>query len=320
MSSGRVISILRHPAGHPAALLVLLLLVVPFGFVRAQDLEPRRWTHLPVGMSVLGVGAGWTEGDILFDPVLLIEDATFDLEVLGLGYTRAFDLFGKTARLDATLPYAMGRWEGLVDGVYTTVRRHGLADPWLRFSVNLYGAPALKGGEFLAYRRENPVSTTMGAAVTVIMPFGEYNSERLINLGSNRWIVRPQIGVLHQRGPWQFEATASMFLYETNHAFWPGDSVWEQDPLWFAQAHIIRSFRPGWWASVSGGFAYGGQSTVDGQTKADDDRSGYIALSLGLPLGRNQSLKITYLASDTHIPVGKDTDAFLFGWSVNWGR
>lgn len=307
-------------AGRRMLMLCALLCCWPFVAVQAQDLEPRRWTHLPVGINVLGVGGGWTKGDILFDPVLLVEDATFDLAVVGLGYTRAFDFFGKTARLDALLPYAMGRWEGLVDGEYTTLRRHGFMDPSLRLSVNLIGAPALRGPEFVAYRRDNPVNTTVGAAVSVVMPFGEYNRERLINLGGNRWIARPQIGVLHQRRQWQFELTGSVFLYETNREFWRGNSVLEQDPLWFAQAHVIRSFEKGWWAGLSGGFAHGGRSTVNGQIKQDDARSSYIALSLGVPLSRSQSVKITYLSSDTHIAVGRDFRALLFGWSVNWGR
>lgn len=309
----------RNRVTRYLAILTLLIPFWPGGNAMAQDLEPRRWTHLPVGMSVLGVGTGWTSGDILFDPVLLIEDATFDLYLGAVGYSHAFDLLGKTARLDATLPYAAGRWEGFVDGEYTVVRRRGFADPTLRFSVNLYGAPALKGDAYLAYRRANPVNTTVGAAVAVIMPFGQYYSDRLINLGSNRWIVRPQIGVLHQRRQWQFELTGSVFLFQTNHDFWQG-WVREQDPLWFAQAHAIRSFKPGWWASFSGGFALGGQSTVDGLLKADNGRSRYFALSLGMPLAKNQSLKVTFLTSDTNITVGSNTNALLVGWSINWSR
>lgn len=300
-------------------LCVAALLAWPFSTASAQDLEPRRWTHLPVGLNVLGVGGGWTEGDILFDPVLLIEDATYDLSVAGFGYSRAYDLFGKTARLDARLPYIMGRWEGLVDGAYTSVRRHGLGDPSLRFSVNLIGAPALKGREYMAYRQQNPINTTVGAAVSVIMPFGEYNSDRLINLGNNRWVVRPQIGVLHQREKWQFELTGSVFLYQTNDEFWQGREL-KQDPLWFVQGHVIRAFDKGWWASVSGGFAHGGRSTVNGVAKGNDSRTSYIALSLGMPISQNQSVKLTYLASDTHISLGQNFDALLFGWSVNWSR
>ena len=60
-----------------AALLILLWIVLPRDAL-CQDLEPRRWTPLPIGTNVLGIGIANIEGDILFDPVLLVEDAKFD--------------------------------------------------------------------------------------------------------------------------------------------------------------------------------------------------------------------------------------------------
>ena len=117
------------------------------------------------------------------DPVLLLEDVTFDVYVVGAGYVRTFELFGKSARVDLNVPYASGRWEGLLDGVYTSVRRRGFMDPRLRFSMNLYGAPPLKGKEYVQYRREHPVDTTIGVGVQVQLPLGDYNNTNLINLG-----------------------------------------------------------------------------------------------------------------------------------------
>ena len=229
----------------------------------AQDLEPRRWSHLPTNLNILGVAAGWTEGDILFDPVLLIEDATFDVYVTGLGYVRTFELFGKSARVDVNVPYASGRWEGLLDGAYASVRRRGFMDPRLRFSMNLYGAPALSGKEYVQYRREHPIDTTIGIGLQVQLPLGDYNNQKLINLGHNRFYVRPQLGVLHQHNKWQFELTGSVFLYQKNDEFWNGNEL-KQKPLWFLQGHVIYTFKPGWWASVSGGYAYGGHSDING--------------------------------------------------------
>ena len=284
----------------------------------AQDLEPRRWSHLPSGLNVFGLAGGWTDGEIFFDPVLLLEDVTFDLYVTGAGYARTFGLFGKSSRIDFNLPYASGRWEGLVDGQYASIRRRGALDPRIRFSVNLYGAPALRGSDFVQFKGDNPVNTTIGAALAVTLPFGDYDKTKLINLGGNRMVYRPQLGILHQRRNWQFELTGSVFLFETNDEFWNGN-VLKQDPLWFAQAHVIYSFRPGWWASVSGGFAHGGRSEVSGVPKIDDRRSRYIALSLGVPINQQQGLKFTYLTSDTHIETGVNTNALLMGWTFVWG-
>lgn len=302
------------------ALCLVFLLVTgcPTGGVHAQDLEPRRWSHLPSGLNVLGAVTGYTDGEIFFDPVLLAEDVTFDVYAAGLGYARAFELAGKSARIDFNAPYASGRWEGLVDGEYTTVRRRGFLDPRIRFSINLVGAPPLSGEEYIRYRRENPVNTTVGAALAVKLPVGDYNEQKLINLGGNRFVLRPQLGVLHQRHQWQFELTGSVFLYQDNDEFWSGNTL-EQDPLWFVQGHVIRSLKPGWWVSLSGGFAHGGRPHVNGAAKDNDARSRYVAVSFGMPINRQQSLKFTYLTSDTHIAQGTDTSAVLLGWSINWG-
>ncbi len=298
--------------------MVLLLLLTLNGPLQAQDLEPRRWSHLPMGLNVLGLGGGYTNGDVLFDPALNLEDVTYDLYLGAVVYVRTFELFGKSARVDTTIPYAAGRWEGLLNGEYATVRRRGFADPRIRFSINLYGAPPLSGKEFVQYRRENPVTTTVGAGLAVTLPLGDYNDQYLINLGGNRFVVRPQLGVLHQRYKWQFELTGSVFLHQTNDEFWDGNTL-KQAPLWFMQGHVIYTFKPGWWASFSGGFALRRTLNVNGSDKTDDRRQRYIALSLGVPINKRQGLKFTYLTSDTNISVGTNTDALLAAWSINWG-
>jgi hypothetical protein len=298
-----------------------MLILMFSGFcspLMAQDLEPRRWSHLPSGLNVFGLAWGFTDGDIFFDPVLLAEDVRFDLYTTGIAYVRSFELLGKSSRIDVLAPYASGRWEGLVDGEFTSVRRRGFMDPRIRFSMNLYGAPALSGREYLQFRQDNPVNTTIGAALAVSLPLGDYNETKLINLGSNRMVYRPQLGVLHQRRNWQFELTGSVFLYETNDEFWNGN-VHKQDPLWFLQGHVIYSIKPGWWASVSGGFAHGGRSEVSGDPKQNDSRSRYIALSLGVPINAQQGLKFTFVTQDTHISTGTKTNTLLAAWSINWG-
>ncbi len=298
------------------AIALLFQLLLP-GDVWAQDLEPRRWSHLPTGLNVIGVGTGWTDGDILFDPVLLIEEVTYDVYPLGLGYVRTFELFGKSSRVDLVVPYASGRWRGLVDGEFTEVQRRGFVDPRVRFSMNLWGAPALTGKEYVQYKREHPVTTTIGVGLQIRVPLGEYTSERLINLGGNRWVVRPQLGVLHQHHKWQFELTGSVFLHQTNNEFWKGTEL-RQDPVWFMQGHAIYAFKPRWWASVSGGYAYGGNAYVDDVLKLNV-RARYIALSLGVPISAHQSLKFVYFTKNTHVSSGSNTDALLVAWSINWG-
>ena len=159
----------------------------------AQELEPRRWTHLPVGVNFAGVGYVYSDLDIYFSPTLEIEDASGDMHTVAFSYTRALDVFGKSGRVDVLLPYSNGRWEGLLEGEPASTRRSGFNDPRVRFAVNLYGSPAQRGAEFQRFK----VNTIVGAAVEITAPLGEYQDDKLINLGQNRWRIRPQLGVVH---------------------------------------------------------------------------------------------------------------------------
>jgi len=215
----------------------------------AQDTEPRRWAQMPTGLNFIGVGTSYSQGDIFLDPVILAEDVTFEIAGTGLAYIRSFGMFGKSARVDLSVPYASGRWEGFVDGVFTSTRRRGFMDPRIRLSVLLYGGPAQSPAEYAKSEKSN---TVVGAAVAIKIPWGHYLDDRLINLGQNRWMIRPQLGVTHTRGKWTYELTGSAFIFGDNNEFWGGNKL-KSDPLYALQGHLIYTFRPGLWASLSSG-------------------------------------------------------------------
>jgi hypothetical protein len=300
--------------------ILLFLALVSIGDeLLCQELEPRRWSHLPSGINFIGLGTAYSFGDININPVLLLEDTEVDSESIALGYIRTFDWLGKSARIDLTLPYAKGHWQGLLNGEPVSERRQGFADARLRFSINLIGAPALRGKDFAQYRVANPVTTVVGAAVGIVLPTGEYSSDQLLNLGSNRWILLPQLGVLHQRHNWQFELTGSVLLFGDNNNFWQG-TVREQDPLWFAQGHVIYTFKPGLWTGFSGGYGYGSRSTVSGLRLADDSRLRYWKVSLGVPINPRQGLTFSFVVGRSNTRTDADLNRFTMGWSMMFGQ
>lgn len=298
----------------PRMVLLPLLLLLAFD-ARAQNLEPRRWTHLPVKSNFVGVGTGSNQGDIYLDHSLGIEDGSVDSYFLSASYIHSFELFGKTARMDVVVPYVNGRWEGVRFGMPVSTRRSGFSDPTLRFSLNLLGSPALQGKEFAAYRMANPVRTIVGVALELTLPVGEYYNDRLINLGNNRYVLRPQLGLLHQHNSWEFETTASVFFYGENREMFGGVTR-EQDPLWFVQVHANYNFPSGKWLGVGAGYGYGGENTI-GQVKKDDDgRVSFWGGSFGFPLSPRQSIKLTYAQSETNTRTGSDLDSFIASWSM----
>ena len=67
--------------------------------------------------------------------------------------------------------------------------------------MNLYGAPAMTSREFTSYQ----FKTIVSLSVTVVPPLGDNDSSKLINLGTNRWSFKAEMGFARARGPWVFE-------------------------------------------------------------------------------------------------------------------
>ena len=283
----------------------------------AEELEPRRWSHLPINTNFIGGGYAYTEADIGFDPVLKIEDADVELHTWVAKYIRTFSLLDKTARVSLLQAYQEGRWSGLVNGAPTSIRRSGWSDTILRFAINLYGSPPLQGKEYAAYRAAAEVETLVGAGLAVQLPTGDYMNDKLINLGNNRFTFRPQIGATHKRGKWATEVTGMVALYTDNDDFFNGNKL-EQEPLYIVHGHLIYDFRPGVWAGLSAGYNYGGKSTVNGVKKDDLKQNLAWALSFGFPLSRHLGVKMAYAGTRTQEKTGIDSDTFAVVLSTFW--
>jgi hypothetical protein len=292
----------------------LLFAILSTGPLQAQELEPRRWSHLPVGANFAALAYSYADSDILFDPALEIEEATGEVHTAIFSYVRALDVFGKSGRIDVLVPYSTGRWQGLLQGQPASTRRRGFADPRFRFAVNLLGSPAQRGAEFQRFK----VTTIVGAGLEITAPLGDYQDDRLINLSTNRWNFRPHIGVVHNWGNWSGEMTASAFIYTDNDEF-RGDSSREQDPLYALQSHLIYSFRPGLWASLSAAYGGGAESTINGVSRNDRTAKTLLAASFGFPIDRRQGIKISLIRGETQRDNGDDVNRLLLAYSVMWG-
>jgi len=295
--------------------LVLLWASLP---CHAQDIEPRRWSHLPLGGNFVGAAYSYTEGDIFFNPVMRIEDGEFDLQTATFKYIHSFDLLGKSARFDLMQNYQTGTWSGLLNGTPASVDRNGLSDSSLRFAVNLYGAPPLAGQEFLDYRKSvADCETLVGAGLVVQIPTGEYFNDKLINLGTNHYTITPQFGVVHNRGKWSMELSTSASFYTKNNNFFNGRKL-EEDVYLIGQSHLIYTFMPGLWLGASVGYGYGGESSIDGVSTGDRKGNLGWGLSIGIPVNRNFGFKIAYVGIRTQEDTGSDNDTLAVGCSLQW--
>lgn len=281
----------------------------------SQEIEPRRWSSLPLGTNVVGVGYAHTFGDIFLDPLLQAEDVSVTVNTFAASYVRPFKLANKLARVDVTLPYAFAHWEGLLEGEPKTVDRNGFIDPRIRFSVNLLGPPPSHPKELQEYYKENPVNTTLGLSISVTLPLGQYYNDKLLNLGQNQFVYVSQIGVVHNWNRWSYEFTGSTVFYGDNPDFFGGKKK-KQDPTLAFQTHLIRKFKPGYWASISASYGLGGQSVVNRQPNADNRQDLQGAISIGVPLSKYQGIKLAYVRSETLRDIGSNLNVLILGWSV----
>ena len=284
---------------------------------QAQELEIRRWNQLPINQNFVTLNYGHTSGEIALDPVLQIENASLEMDTWLAAYVRTFAILDKTARVELRQPWSTGTWSGLVAGTSTTVHREGFNDTFLRLAINFIGGPPLSGRAYAEYRAKSEIETIVGAAIGIQLPTGHYLEDKLINLGSNRFTFRPQLGAEQRYYNWVFELTGTIFLYTDNESFF-GSNRLEQEPLVAVDGSVEYDFPGGPWISVSAGIGSGGQSEVNGVEKDDFRRNFGWSLSAGFPITPSLGLKATYIGIETLEDIGTSSDTLSIGLLATW--
>jgi hypothetical protein len=180
-------------------------------------------------------------------------------------------------------------------------------------SVNLYGAPALTLKEFANYEQD----LIVGASLRVTAPLGQYDSTKLVNIGTNRWSFKPEVGVSKALGPWTLEATAAATLYTDNKDFFGGNTR-SQDPLYSLEGHVIHSFHSGIWGSLDATYFTGGRTTLNGTRNNDLQQNWRLGGTLAIPVNVYNSIKL-YASSGVSARTGNNFDLAGIAWQYRWG-
>jgi hypothetical protein len=301
-------------SSHTRIVVVAALIAAASGhWLLAQDLEPRSYSNSPTGLNFVLLGYGYTTGSVLTDPALPIENVTNEAHIGIFAFAHVLNLFGQSAKFDCVLPFAGITAKGLVFGQPRTRQISGLGDPFFRFSINFLGAPALTAAEFKNYRQD----LILGASLRVGVPLGQYDDTRLVNVGSNRWSIKPELGASKAFGRWTLEVAPAVTLYTDNDDFLSGKTR-SQGPLYAVQGHVTYTFKPGFWLGVDAAYFNGGQSTIDGVKNSDRHEGARFGATLALPLNRYQSIKL-YGTTGYNADRNHDFDAVGIAWQYRWG-
>jgi len=280
---------------------------------KGQDAEPRLYSNTAVGLNFLIAGFLYSEGKLAFDPSLAAADARFQTQTAALAYVRSFDLFGQSAKFDVVVPYSMFSAHGIVADMPRERQMNGFGDPRFRLSVNLVGAPALPPKEFANYRQD----LLVGVSLQVSAPLGQYDDNKLLNLGANRWSFRPELGISKAWGPWTVEIAPSLTLFTQNPDFFTGNSF-AQAPLYLVRGGIIRNFESGVWVSLDGLYLKGGRTTLNGIPGNNEQENVRAGLTVSLPINRQNSVKLN-ASTGIYSRTGSDFSLVGLAWQYRWG-
>jgi hypothetical protein len=298
-------------------LTILTLALAPA--LRAQSLEPRAYANLPIGLNFLIAGYAYSRGDVLLDPSLPVTDASARINAFFVGYVRSLDIGGNSGSIGVFLPYAGVAASGQIsvsgesEPQPASVTRYGFGDPAVRFALNLHGAPALPLERFREYRQD----TIVGASVTVTAPWGRYDGSKLVNVGTNRWSLKPEVGVSQALGSWILEGMLGVTFFTDNDDFFGGHTR-KQDPLYAAQMHAIYYFDPGLWAALDATYYAGGRTSVDGTLNNDLQQNSRWGVTVGKALDARNSIKI-YFNSGVVARTGSNFQTGGVAWQRLWG-
>ena len=278
----------------------------------AQDLEPRAYANTPVGMNFLLLGYKYTGGNVALDASLPIEDGEVDVHSLMTAYVRSLSLFGQSAKVQIVAPYVWVSGSARLNGARRERNVSGFGDPSIRLAMNFYGAPALTLEEFGDYKQD----LIVGGSLRVTAPGEQYDEDKLVNIGTNRWSVKPEVGLSKRVGRVTLEVSSGVVFYTDNDDFLDGRRL-EQDPIYTLQTHVVYSFLPGLWGAINSTFYGGGRTTVDG-TRSDNLGEARLGGTLSVPLSRAQSIVLSGSGTVSSRAGSSFNTAAVF-WQYRWG-
>jgi len=299
---------------QPGLLPVVFMLLFTAMEAGAGEIEPRAYVNTPVGINFLIGGYAYSDGGLSTAASSPIKDAELKISTGVLAYARTLNVWGKSGKFDVIMPYSRLSGTAMVEGLPRERHVSGFNDPRFRFSVNFYGSPALSLKEFADYEQD----LILGASLQVSAPVGQYDEERLVNLGNNRWFAKPDLGISKAWGPLAIEISSGVFFFSQNDDYFGGKTL-EQNPVWSSQVHTTYNFGRGVWAAVSVTEEYGGRTTINNVESDDLGNNSRLGVTLALPVNRNISVKL-FASTSLKTTSGSDYDLGGIFLQYRWGN
>ena len=142
--------------------------------------------------------------------------------------------------------------------------------------------------------------------------------KKLINIGTNRWSIKPAIGISKKVNDYTFEFASDAEFFTTNSNFY-GGSTRRQDPIYSTQAHILYTFRRSTWLAIGVTYYWGGEYFTDGIGSNKELKNSRLGATFAIPIDKQNSLKI-YGSTGINTRYGTDFDSIAVAWQFSWAN
>jgi len=164
----------------------------------------------------------------------------------------------------------------------------------------------------------------VGASVTVTAPTGQYDPTLLVNLGTNRWSIKPELGLSRRKNHWVADFYMGVWLFTENpeffshNAVYPGTNTQTQNPLGAIEGHLSYDVKPRLWISLDGNYWYGGKVYRNGSVALGTlESNSRVGVTASIPLHKHQAFKFSY-SYGAIVRVGGNYNDLSIGWQYSW--
>ncbi|MCS3416390.1 transporter [Pseudomonas yamanorum] len=274
----------------------------------------RDWQNTPTDLNMVFGYYNRIDTNTPIDTTLPITGLSLNADLYLFRFARSFGIDGRSSAIQFVQPYAdVSASFDNAQYFSGTKRNGGMGDTQIVFAHNIFGGPALTAQEFASWKPE----TFLTGALWMTMPTGDYDKDRVINIGSNRWVFKPELGFGTPIGPTWLEINTYVSLFGDNKDY-HGDSKLEQKPLYAIEGHYSYTINRALWVSLDATYNRGGESRIDGDWQDNKQENGLLGASLGFMLSPQFGGLIAYNDTVSERTGSPDVNTWTFRLQYVW--
>jgi hypothetical protein len=263
----------------------------------ALSWDGARAYHLrPEGSSDISLTTTLLHGAGVIDLGLGDETTELDVRVVTPAYRRTLDIMGNAGTVLIGMPLGNVSFNtslGTID-VDTDIAQ---GDLFVGGVFGLVGTPSLSLMEYVQHKPGFQASV----AARLFLPTGDYDPNRAVSLGQNRWTLEASVPISYVLGEsmidpelMTFEIRPVVVIFGDNDDPPGAATVMSQDPIFGVEGHITRNFGNSVWAALDGYYETGGETSFNGVAQGDGLETLAFGATLGLVLSPNVALRLSY--------------------------